>query len=299
MMQKIIISTLLSSLLLTGSLMAKSDTELSSKEVNKNATEMATKKVNDTKVVLIKEALSSLEISAKALKNLEENKKDEAKKNIELALGKLEVILASKKVPKLLPIENRLVVKNFVGGAKEVDIALKEVKKLIESGKVQEAGELLISLQSELDISTISLPLATYPDALKLASKYLVESKIEEAKDTLKLALSTFANVETIIPIPLINTIELVAIASSKAKENKELALKYLNSAHDELDKAEKLGYLSKSTTTYKELHLLIKNVEKEVNGPNKAEKLFNELGEKLKEFKSKIFSSDKSNNKG
>jgi hypothetical protein len=297
-MQKIIISTLLSSLLLTGSLMAKSDTELSSKEVNKNATEMATKKVNDTKVVLIKEALSSLEISAKALKNLEDNKKDEAKKNIELALGKLEVILASKKVPKLLPIENRLIVKNFVGGAKEVDIALEEVKKLIENGKVQEAGELLISLQSELDISTISLPLATYPDALKLASKYLVEGKIEEAKDTLKLALSTFANVQTIIPIPLINTIELVAVASSKAKENKELALKYLSSAHDELDKAEKLGYLSKSTTTYKELHLLIKNVEKEVNGPNKAEKLFNELGEKLKEFKSKIFSSDKNSSK-
>jgi hypothetical protein len=297
-MQKIIISTLLSSLLLTGSLMAKSDTELSSKEVNKNATEMATKKVNDTKVVLIKEALSSLEISAKALKNLEDNKKDEAKKNIELALGKLEVILASKKVPKLLPIENRLIVKNFVGGAKEVDIALEEVKKLIESGKVQEAGELLISLQSELDISTISLPLATYPDALKLASKYLVEGKIEEAKDTLKLALSTFANVQTIIPIPLINTIELVAVASSKAKENKELALKYLSSAHDELDKAEKLGYLSKSTTTYKELHLLIKNVEKEVKGPNKAEKLFNELGEKLKEFKSKIFSSDKNSSK-
>jgi hypothetical protein len=273
--------------------MAKSDTELTSKEVNKNATELATKKVNDSKVELIKEALSSLEISAKALRNLEANKKDEAKKNIELALGKLEVILTSKEVPKLLPIENRLVVKNFIGGAKEVDIALKEVKKLIDDGKIQEAGELLISLQSELDIRTISLPLATYPDALKLASKYLMEDKIDEAKDTLKLALSTFANVQTIIPIPLVNSIELVAVASNKAKENKTLALKYLTSAHDELDKAEKLGYISKSTTTYKELHTLIEGVEKEVKGPNKAEKLFNELGEKLKEFKSKIFSSE------
>jgi len=291
-MNKIIVSTLLSSLLLTGSLMAKSDTELTSKEVNKNATELATKKVQDNKVALIKEALSSLEISSKALQNLEENNKDEAKKNIELALGKLEVILTSKKVPKLLPIENRLVVKNFVGGAKEVDIALTEVKKLIDNGRVQEAGELLISLQSELDITTISLPLATYPDALKLASKYLVENKIDEAKNVLKLALSTFANVEMVIPIPLINTVELVSVASTKAKENKGLALKYLTSAHDELDKAEKLGYISKSTTTYKELHTLINGVEKEVKGPNKAEKLFNELGEKLKEFKSKIFSS-------
>jgi ribonuclease HII len=167
------------------------------------------------------------------------------------------------------------------------------VKTLLSKGHVQEAGELLISLQSELDITTVNLPLATYPDALKLASKYIMENKIKEAKNVLKLALTTFANVQTIVPIPLVNTLELVSVASTKAKENKDLALKYLTSAHDELEKAEKLGYISKSTTTYKQLHALIEGVEKEVNGPNKAEKLFNELGDKLKEFKAKIFSSD------
>ncbi len=297
-MKKILTSTILSSLLFTGTLMAKSDTELTSKELGKNAVEVATKKASDNKVKLIKEALSSLEIASKALQNLEDNKKDEAKKNIELALGKLEVILTSKDVPSLLPIKNRLIVKNFIGTAKDVELALKEVKELIDKGRVQEAGELLISLQSELDITTVNLPLATYPDALKLASKYLMENKIEETKDTLKLALSTFANIQTIIPIPLINSVELVAVASHKAKENKDLALKYLSSAHDELNKAEKLGYISKSTTTYQELHTLIKGVEKEVKGSNKAEKLFNELGEKLKEFKSKIFSSDTNESK-
>jgi ribonuclease HII len=297
-MKKIIVSTLLSSLLLTNTIFAKSDTELTSKEVSKNAVEIATKKAENNQVKLIQEALNSLEIAAKALKNLEDNKKDEAKKNIELALGKLEVILTSKDVPKLLPIKNRLIVKNFIGGAKEVESALKKVKILIDNGKIQEAGELLISLQSELDIVTVNLPLSTYPDALKLASKYLIEGEIEEAKDTLKLALSSFANIQTIIPIPLINTVELVAVASNKAKENRDLALKYLSSAHDELNKAEKLGYISKSTTTYKELHTLIEGVEKEVKGPNKAEKLFDELGEKLKEFKSKIFSSESNDSK-
>jgi ribonuclease HII len=297
-MKKIIVSTLLSSLLLTNTIFAKSDTELTSKEVSKNAVEIATKKAENNQVKLIQEALNSLEIATKALKNLEDNKKDEAKKNIELALGKLEVILTSKDVPKLLPIKNRLIVKNFIGGAKEVESALKKVKILIDNGKIQEAGELLISLQSELDIVTVNLPLSTYPDALKLASKYLIEGEIEEAKDTLKLALSSFANIQTIIPIPLINTVELVAVASNKAKENRDLALKYLSSAHDELNKAEKLGYISKSTTTYKELHTLIEGVEKEVKGPNKAEKLFDELGEKLKEFKSKIFSSESNDSK-
>jgi hypothetical protein len=297
-MKKIIVSTLLSSLLLTNTIFAKSDTEPTSKEVSKNAIEIATKKAENNQVKLIQEALNSLEITAKALKNLEDNKKDEAKKNIELALGKLEVILTSKDVPKLLPIKNRLIVKNFIGDAKDVESALKKVKILIDNGKIQEARELLISLQSELDIVTVNLPLSTYPDTLKLASKYLIEGKIEEAKDTLKLALSTFVNIQTIIPIPLINTVKLVAVASNKAKENKDLAIKYLSSADDELNKAEKLGYISKSITTYKKLHTLIKNVEKEIKGENKAEKLFNELKKRLEEFKSKIFSSELDKNK-
>jgi len=281
-MKKIIVSTLLSSLLLTNTIFAKSDTEPTSKEVSKNAIEIATKKAENNQVKLIQEALNSLEITAKALKNLEDNKKDEAKKNIELALGKLEVILTSKDVPKLLPIKNRLIVKNFIGDAKDVESALKKVKILIDNGKIQEARELLISLQSELDIVTVNLPLSTYPDTLKLASKYLIEGKIEEAKDTLKLALNTFVNIQTIIPIPLINTVKLVAVASNKAKENKDLAIKYLSSADDELNKAEKLGYISKSITTYKKLHTLIKNVEKEIKGENKAEKLFNELKKRV-----------------
>jgi ribonuclease HII len=296
-MKRTLLSTLVASLLLTSFTVADSNTTLTSKEVSANATKNATKKANNNKVELIKEALSSLELSAKALKELNKNKVDDAKKSIELALGKLESILAAKDTPKLLPIENRIVIKNFIGGADDVTAALKSVEELMDKGKIQEAGELLYSLQSEIDMTVINLPLATYPDALKLASKYIIEKNPEKAKEILTLALSTFSEVEQIIPIPLINTVDLVAIASDIAKENKEQALKHLALANDELNKAEKLGYVSKSTTTYKQLHKLIENVEKEVKGPNKAEKLFKELGEKLKEFKEKILSSDKTQN--
>jgi hypothetical protein len=296
-MKRTLLSTLVASLLLTSFTVADSNTTLTSKEVSANATKNATKKANNNKVELIKEALSSLELSAKALKELNKNKVDDAKKSIELALGKLESILAAKDTPKLLPIENRIVIKNFIGGADDVTAALKSVEELMDKGKIQEAGELLYSLQSEIDMTVISLPLATYPDALKLASKYIIEKNPEKAKKILTLALSTFSEVEQIIPIPLINTVDLVAIASDIAKENKEQALKHLALANDELNKAEKLGYVSKSTTTYKQLHELIENVEKEVKGPNKAEKLFKELGEKLKEFKEKILSSEKTQN--
>ena len=293
-MKKTLLSTLVATLLLTSCSIADTNTTtLSSKEVSAQATKTATKNAKNRQVKLVKEALSSLELSAKALNALNNNQTEDAKKDIELALGKLESILLAKDTPKLLPIENRMVVKNFIGSAKDVEIALDKVKALLDKGHVQEAGELLYSLQSEIDITVVNLPLISYPDALKLASKYIIEEKPAKAKEVLRLALSTFTEVNQIIPIPLINTVQLVATASDIAKENREQALKHLAMASDELDKAEKLGYVSKSTTTYKELHQLIKGVEKEVKGPNKAEKLFKELGEKLKEFKEKILSSD------
>ena len=291
-MKKTLLSTLVASLLLTSVATAETNKNLSSKEVSVQATKTATEDAKSHQVKLVQEALKSLELSAKAVADLNKNKTDEAKKDIELALGKLEAILAAEHTPKLLPIESQMVVKNFMGTADDVTHALAEVRTLLNLNRVQEAGELLSSLQSEIDVTVVSLPLASYPDALKLASKYLIDGKPSKAKAVLQVALSTFVQDEQIIPIPLINSMELVAIASDIAKEDKTQALKHLALASDDLNKAEALGYVSKSTTTYKVLHELIKKTEKEVKGPNKAEKLFNELGEKLKEFKEKILST-------
>ncbi len=88
----------------------------------------------------------------KLLGALNSNNVEEAKKDIQLALGKLESILASEKAPKLLPIDNKIIVKNFAGTAKDVERNIEIVKELLDKGKVQEAGELLITLQSEIDI---------------------------------------------------------------------------------------------------------------------------------------------------
>ncbi len=171
--------------------------------------------------------------------------------------------MSSEKAPKLLPIDNKIIVKNFAGTAKDVERNIEIVKELLDKGKVQEAGELLITLQSEIDIIVVNLPLVSYPDALKLASKYIIDNQVEKAKEVLRVALSTFTEVEYIIAIPVVNALELISTASSIAKENKEQALKHLEFASDELDKAEKLGYISSSDVTYKQLHELIEKTEK------------------------------------
>jgi hypothetical protein len=292
-MKKTLLSLLASSLILAGTISADENTSISSNEISTKATQKETQRVNNKKAQLVQEALSSLKLSASALAKLDNKQTQEAKQDIELALGKLESILAAKDTPKLLAIDQRVEIKNFIGSAKDVEATVKSVKTLLSENKIQEARELLSSLQSEIDVTVVSLPLVTYPDALKLASKYIIDDKPEKAKEVLKVALSTFSEVKEIIPIPLVNTLRLTEVASDVSKKDKEQALKYLQSASDELNKAEKLGYISKGTTTYKGLYKLIDKIKKEVAGPNKAEKLFQEFAKKLQEFKENIFSSN------
>ncbi|QOP45207.1 YfdX family protein [Sulfurimonas paralvinellae] len=290
-MKKTIISTIVASLLLSTSVIANSKIK-SVTEVNHAAIAKGTQDALASQKKLVQEAISSLQFTSDALVAL--NKKDAkaATANIEKALGKLEVILSAKNSPKLLPIDSQVSIVEFVGTKDDVKKSVDTVKDLLEHNKVQTARALLNSLQSEIDVSVVSLPLVTYPDALKLAAKYIHENKLEKAKNILQIALNTFDTTTTVIPLPLLKATDLINTSALLSKNGKkEDALKYLAAAEDELDVAEALGYVSHSSNTYKSLHKAIKNVRKEIKGKNKAEKLFDELKKELKDFKNKIFS--------
>ncbi len=159
-------------------------------------------------------------------------------------------------------------------------------------GKVQKARRLLDTLQSEIDIVTVNLPLVSYPQALKLAAKYINEGKTKEAHEVLEMALSTLVQNEIVIPLPILKAQALIEAASKIAKSDRTQALKHLEAAREELKIAKALGYTSGSDTTYKALDEAIEKIEKEVKGPNKAEKLFEDLMMQLKEFKEKAIKS-------
>ncbi len=293
-MKKIVLSTLLSSLLFLGTSYAKEFTPRDAKvtEVNNLAVLNATKDASSNRQKLVLEAIESIEFTQNALKALYKGDEKAAQKHIESALGKLEVILASKKVPKLLPIDSSVHVSEYLGTSEDIDLTLNHVLVAINKGKVQEARALMIPLVSEIEVTTHSLPLASYPEALKLAGKYLHEKQAAKAADVLEIALGSFTSVSKIIPIPLVEATDLIVASESLAKKDKKQALAYLDAASENLKIAHKLGYISKSTTTYKMLEEEIQAVKKEIEGPNKAEKLFMHLNESLKEFKEKIFSS-------
>ncbi|WP_457745986.1 YfdX family protein [Sulfurimonas sp.] len=290
-MKRTIISSLLASLLLSTAVVAKSDIK-SVNEVNRGAITKGAQNALASQTKLIQEAITSLEFTNNALIALNKNDAKSATKNIEKALGKLEVILSAKNSPKLLPIDSSVSIHEFIGSKKDVTKTVDTVKDLLDDNKVQVARQLLSTLQSEIDVTVVSLPLVTYPDALKLAAKYIHDGNTQEAKRVLEVALSTFDKTTQVVPLPLLKATDLIAVSANLAKKSKkEEALKYLSAAENELDVAEALGYVSHSSSTYKSLHSAIGHIKKEIKGKNEAQKLFDELKTKLKDFKNKVFS--------
>ncbi len=291
-MKKILLSALVASTLFAGNAVAASADTKSVKEINTIAVEKGRQDAVSTQKELINEAITSLKFTQEALVNLSNKETDKAKKNIEKALGKLEVILSAKDAPALLPIESGVAVHEYIGSKDDIEAALKKVKTLLKENKVQRARLLLNTLQSEIDVTVVSLPLGSYPDALKLAAKYLHDNKIAKAQGILEIALSTFDTTVEVVPLPLLKATDLIAVSSELSKKgDKEKALNYLKSAEDELKVAEVLGYISRSDQSYDMLYDAIKAVKKEIEGKNRAQKLFDTLKAKLKDFKDKVFS--------
>ncbi len=293
-MNKTVLSAIVASSLLLGNVYGAQSKTKSVQEINTIAVEKGQQDAVASQKKLIQEAIASLDFTQEALENLSKNDVKKAKENIEKALGKLEVILSAEDAPKLLPIESAVAVHEYIGTNDDINKAVDEVKVLLKKGKVQAARLLLNTLQSEIDVTVVSLPLVSYPDALKLAAKYLHDGKTNKAQGILQIALSTFDTTVDVIPLPLLKASDLIIASSDlSAQGEKEKALRYLKSARDELKIAETLGYVSRSDNSYEVLYDTIKAVKKEIEGKNRAEKLFDSLKAKLKDFKEKIFSQE------
>ncbi len=283
-MKKLILSVATAALLCNTAVMAKTSAEVSTQAIKSAKTE-----AKDSGVHVVKEAVSAVALTQKVLVDLDKKDTKSAIKDLEDAIGKLEVILAAEKAPKLLPVDVAVTATEYVGDTKKIKKTLDTVEDLLNDGKVQEARLLLDTLQSEIDVVSVNLPLATYPDALKLAAKYLHADQTDKARAVLTTALGTLVQDVIVVPIPVVKAQALIEAASQIAKTDKEQALKHLDQAKEELKKAKVLGYVSKSDVTYKDLEKAIEKTEKEVKGKNKAEKLFEDLIKKIKSFKEKI----------
>jgi predicted transcriptional regulator len=288
-MKKVLLSFVAAGLL-AGGVYASEASKAESNKAVAQAKEQAQKEQKEVKIV--KEAVEAVALTQQVLIELEKGNKNKAIKLLEDAIGKLEVVLSAPNAPALIPIDSSVEIVDFPGTIQDIKNGVITAKALLKENKIQAARLILDTLRSEIVLKVINLPLASYPSALKLAAKFLHENRIDEAKNILNAALATFVEVDIITPIPLAQAIHLVEAAKVVAKEDKKKALEYLKAAKLALKKAEALGYVSESDTTYEQLEELIEKVEKEIKGKNEPAKLFEELIEKLKEFKEKAVKS-------
>jgi len=258
-------------------------------QVSKKAVAKEERKAEGIKEELNAKAIEAVAKTYHALDLLNKGNSKEALDVLKDVVGELEILLAAKKDIALVPINSYHVIVDIPLSAKEIEKQLVEVKKLLHEGDVQKARLLLNTLQSEIDIIIEHLPLATYPDAIKLASKYIIDGKIKEAKSVLSIALNSMVIKTIVIPLPLVKATDLIQAASQTAKTHKDKALEYLDEAKKQLKIAEVLGYGKSYSDTYKDLKQRIEAIQEEIKGKNKAEQLFEELIKKMKEFKAKL----------
>ncbi len=276
-------------------------TGISNQDMQARVAENVNKKIRDARTEDTQKAIDILKETQEVIGLIAQKKKDDAEKKLAEVIGKLEVLLAQKPELAFIPVNATTEVHDVVMDVQTVDKIMKQVREAIDKGYYQAAKQVLNDLSSEIIVKTAYLPMATYPDAMKLAARYLHEDKNQEAVGVLVQALSTLVIREEVLPLPVLRAEEyikeaLVVINNDKDFKDKQKLLGALVDAADyQLTLAEKMGY-GKRDKEYKELHDLIKKLKGQIEKgrEKRSRKSLNKLSEKLKNFKERLFFNKK-----
>ena len=236
-------------------------------------------KTSEQRKKIMEEAHVAIAETQKALKALDEGKTEDAIKALELAIGKMELIVA--RDPKLALAKVDVNVK-FIDFYANVDTLKKTInlaKKHLDDGEVQLARPLIASLASEMVIESVNIPLATYPNAIKAVVPLIDKGEVEKAKVAIQTALNTQVIVtEEVVPLPvarakiMLKKAETLAEKKDRTEEEKKELTALLDDSRTQLKIAEILGYGKKKA--FKPMYEQLDSI-KEKTKDNKSGKGF------------------------
>ncbi len=241
----------------------------------------------------IKQALEILAETQKAVDLIAKDKDKEAEDLLAKIVGQLEVLMAKDPKLALIPVDVNYETRDLVADIPAVYAAVESAQKAMDDGYYQQARQILNDLASEIVVKTTYLPLATYPDAIKLAVNLMSQGKKDEASAVLVNALNTLLVVDSNIPLPVLRAEEYIKAAAvameSKDKDKEKTAVNYLENADYQLKLAEALGY-GKRDKEYKELADAIDVLKKAIENKEETQGKFNDLKAKIAAFKERLF---------
>ncbi len=240
-----------------------------------------------------KQALSILGETQNVLDYYTKDKTKEAKEELAKLIGELEILITKDPDLALIPVSETYEINDA-----QIDIPVaykitEAAEEAMEDGYYQVAKRLLGSLTSELNVKTTYLPLATYPDAMRLAAALLDEGKKDESAAILLKALNTLVVKQVDLPLPVLRAEEYINLGadamSGEDKDKKDVAMSYLDNAAYQLELAQAMGY-GKKDKEYKELADALDELRQMLKDDKETKGKFDALSEKIKSFKERLF---------
>lgn len=266
--------------------------------VDKSASATKRKVLAEKEQQIVNEASEAMLGTQQALNALEKNDSKKALSILQTVSGKLDIILAKNPALALIIADIEADISDFQGDTDTVKKAIAEADKLLDNGKLQEAREILAELASEIRITTINIPLDSFPTAIKDAVALIDAGQVNEAANVLNKVLNMLVETTEVIPLPILRAEVLLDEASelerkkdlSKEKSREEI-LKLTDAAKDKLKLGELLGYGNKDD--YKMLYTEI-DVIKETLHSEKSSATWEKIKRTLSELKNKIMHAKK-----
>lgn len=182
--------------------------------------------------------------------------------------SKLDGLLAKSPGMALIPAGVETDVYDFEGDNKAVAEAVDEARGLLRDGRLQSARRLLADMASEIRVTTTSIPIGTYPAAIRQVIPLIEAGKTDQATVDLNNVLDTLVDTTEVMPLPVLRAEELLTVAAglehsddlSQGQSRAEIQ-KYTDAAKSQLERAQLLGYGNKDD--YKTLYQAIGGIHK------------------------------------
>ncbi len=242
---------------------------------------------------IIDEAKQAVLGTQQALLDLEKNDAPAALIILQEVTKQLDTILVANPALVLVAADIEVDVIDFEGNAAAIAAKVKQAANLLNHGKLQAGRMVADELASEMDITTASIPLTTYPAIIKDAVVQINAGKVKEAAQLLENALNSLVQQTEIIPLPLLRAETLLLEAATLEQktdltkaENRDAVLKLTATAKEKLKIAELLGYGSKAD--YQPFYQVIDNIKDSIN-TEKSAATWAKIKLALAELKTKI----------
>jgi len=238
---------------------------------------------------LVADSVAALEATNRALDALTKDDAKGALAQLEVASGKLDLLVSRYPETSMLPVDIDVTEVDVTGPNEEIEAIVETAEDALDDGHVQLARSMLMPLASELVFTTTELPLAVYPSAMRLVAPLIDEGKLDEAREALEDALDTLVVRKEIVPLPVLRAELLLAAAEDQLKapmaleegassskgdaaaEDEPSPATLLAAARHQLERANLLGY-GDAKRTYPDLAKRVEKLEKSLSAEPTAD---------------------------